>query len=277
MEIRRLTFDDIGSMMRLRDLAGWNQTEADLRRLLMLEREGCFAACVGGRVVGTATTTTYGSDLAWIGMVLVDPEHRRRGIATALMEQALACLRARGIRTIKLDATPAGRSVYERLGFIAENVVERWSGTAHGKFVEGTHTTDWRDVAALDRLVFGADRGELMRSMLADAATPLLVRWGQERNVAGYACGRAGVRDGYIGPVVGDGVDTVRALLSPAFARFEGRLVNVDIVAEFPGAIELMRDLGFERQRELLRMRLGPAIQLASLPRVFAIAGPEVG
>ena len=68
--------------MKLKEAAGWNQTEADWRRLIKLEPNGCFAAIENDRLVGTTTTTTYGDELAWIGMVLVDPQHRRRGIAT---------------------------------------------------------------------------------------------------------------------------------------------------------------------------------------------------
>src|SRR5437868_1321191 len=99
LEIRLLTEGDIGAGMRLKELAGWNQTESDWRRLLKLDRQGCFAACIDHRVVGTATSTAYGPDLAWIGMVLVDPDYRRRGIATQLMQATLDSLRSRGVKT----------------------------------------------------------------------------------------------------------------------------------------------------------------------------------
>ncbi|HZN10525.1 MAG TPA: GNAT family N-acetyltransferase, partial [Blastocatellia bacterium] len=105
IEIRPLAERDIEAAMRLKELAGWNQTEADWRRLLGLAPGGCFAAWADGRLVATTTTTAYGQELAWIGMVLVDPEYRRRGIATALMRAALDHLQGAGVATIKLDAT----------------------------------------------------------------------------------------------------------------------------------------------------------------------------
>src|SRR5438105_15360698 len=104
-EIRLLTERDIPAGMRLSKLAGWNQTETDWLRVLRHDPQGCLAASLNNRVVGTATSTAYGSDLAWIGMVLVDPNYRRRGIATELMQVTLRNLRARGVKTIKLDAT----------------------------------------------------------------------------------------------------------------------------------------------------------------------------
>ena len=160
MEIRRLTTDDMAAILRLCDLAGWNQTPRDIDRLLALEPEGCFAACIDGQVVGTTTTTTYGTELAWIGMVLVDPEYRRRGIATALMRTALNYLNRRKVRTVKLDATAAGQPIYKAFGFQPESLLERWDGETSPaedcmKYVKlGT----WADIATTDRAAFGADR-----------------------------------------------------------------------------------------------------------------------
>src|SRR5689334_23620637 len=91
LEIRLLVESDIPSAMRLKEAAGWNQTEADWRRLLSLQPNGCFGAVKEGRLVGTTTTTIY-DEFAWIGMVLVDPQHRRQGIAAKLMNVALEYL-----------------------------------------------------------------------------------------------------------------------------------------------------------------------------------------
>src|SRR4026209_2412338 len=92
LEIRLLFESDIPAAMRLKEAAGWNQTEADWRRLIQLEPNGCFAAIENEQLVGTTTTTTYEDERAWVGMVLVDSQHRRRGIASRLIETALAYL-----------------------------------------------------------------------------------------------------------------------------------------------------------------------------------------
>ena len=276
MNIRRLTPDDAGAVRRLVEHAGWNQTDRDVGRLLDLEPQGCFAACDAGRVVGTTTTTTYGSDLAWVGMVLVDPEHRRRGIATALMEKALVYLRERGVRTIKLDATPAGRPVYERLGFVPETVLERWSGSGGppGRHLQGFSLGTWDRIAASDRAAFGADRTALMRTIIDDSGPPIVMP-GRRSGVGGYAFARPGRRAAYIGPVIADHVDTAATLLTAVAAGLGPTFIDID--PTYHGAVDLVRELGFVRQRELLRMRLGRPVRLGESPRVFAIAGPEIG
>src|SRR5438876_12316402 len=88
-EIPTLARADIPAAMRLKDAAGWNQTETDWLRLLSFSPDGCFAAEVEGRIIGTVTTIRYEDRFAWIGMMLVDSEYRGRGIGTALLTRTI--------------------------------------------------------------------------------------------------------------------------------------------------------------------------------------------
>ena len=165
IDIRVLQRSDIAAALRLKELAAWNQTEQDWQRLLRLEPRGCFCATSHGRVIGTSTTTTYGFDLAWIGMVLVDPEYRKRGIGKRLMQVALDYLRDIDVSTVKLDATPDGRPVYEGMGFKVESRVERWQGVAltnETSVCKSLSTAELAELFVLDRAAFGADRSTLI-------------------------------------------------------------------------------------------------------------------
>jgi GNAT superfamily N-acetyltransferase len=53
--------------------------------------------------------------------VFVEPEHRRRGVAGALMAQTYAEARARGITYLVLHASEQGRPLYERDGWSQTN------------------------------------------------------------------------------------------------------------------------------------------------------------
>lgn len=83
--IRPFTRDDIPAALGFCAMAGWNQTHDDWMRLFEYQPDGCFAADVDATMAGTVTTTSYGTDLAWIGMVLVHEDYRRRGIAMDLI------------------------------------------------------------------------------------------------------------------------------------------------------------------------------------------------
>jgi len=53
--------------------------------------------------------------------VYTSPSFRKRGLARSLMETALAWCRENSIDTVILHASPAGRSLYESMGFAATN------------------------------------------------------------------------------------------------------------------------------------------------------------
>ena len=72
--------------MRLSTLAKWNQTEADWMRLLELYPETCYLFRNEGKITGSGSLASYGRNLAWIGMILVDPEFRGRGFGNEIFE-----------------------------------------------------------------------------------------------------------------------------------------------------------------------------------------------
>ena len=282
IEIRLLAERDVAEAMRLKEAAGWNQTEEDWRRLLRLAPRGCFAATVGGRVVATTTTTTYGRALAWVGMVLVDPRFRRKGIATTLVRAALDSLEAEGVEAVKLDATPEGAPVYASLGFEAELRIERWKGTAGGHTPESVTPYDgappqlFEKVLGLDRRAFGADRSELLKALSDEACVTPSLSFGGGR-LRGYALARRGSHATYVGPVVAEEVETAACLLDDVLGRLGDDQVYVDLNTTFEGGARELSARGFIKQRELIRMRRGPLTAAGTSRSVFAIAGPEVG
>lgn len=281
IEIRLLDGGDIAGAMRLKTAARWNQTADDWRRLLELDPRGCFAAAVGGRLVGTTTTTAYGRELAWVGMVLVDPEFRRRGIATALVRAALGRLAEVGAAAVKLDATPAGAPVYEALGFEAELRVERWCGVAgsaaEDRVVGVSELSAPAGIFACDRRAFGADRSALLTALIADACVRPLVSVTQGGRVQGYALARRGAEAFYVGPVVAQNAGVAAALLEGMLGQLVGSRVYIDLNTTFAGGAAELAARGFVKQRDLLRMGYGEKSGAGTSPEVFAIAGPEVG
>jgi Sortase and related acyltransferases len=53
-----------------------------------------------------------------VGNVLVYPAYRRQGLATRVMSRLIEEARSLGLSRIDLAATPAGRAVYLKLGFV---------------------------------------------------------------------------------------------------------------------------------------------------------------
>lgn len=277
-EIRLLTEGDLAAAARLRELAQWNQTGSDWRRLLALEPRGCFAAWLDGQLVATTTTTTYGTELAWIGMVLVDPAYRRRGLASQLMRTALDYLHTAGVEAIKLDATPDGQAVYEGFGFLREGLVERWSGHSGAAVDDGLRLDSelLPQVWALDREAFGADRQRLLEKLLGEACVEPAALCTADGRLRGYALARRGARAAYIGPLVAGDCAAARRLLDAMLSRLRGAAIYFDFHTGGLLNRDDLRARGFEKQRDLIRMNLG-GCGAGTSPFICAIAGPEVG
>ena len=276
--IRVMTPADIPAGMRLKDLAGWNQTSEDWTRFLRENSDGCFAADWDGRVAGTVTTIVYEDRLAWIGMVLVDPSFRGKGIGTALLERAVGYLDARRVPCIKLDATPEGKPLYTRLGFKVEYEIERLvlKRTVPPASPQGGPIEDLSDIFALDCETFGADRSAVLQSV-ADAAPELVLVERQGGAIEGFALGREGSRADHLGPWVSRNVGAARDLLQNFLERSRRDLIFVDVPAENAWATSLVNDQGFEFSRPLTRMVRGENRHPGRPDHIGAILGPELG
>jgi len=279
MNLRLLTRSDIPAGMVLKDYAGWNQTPADWERFLRASPTGCFAVEMDGKVVGTSTTITYGGRVAWIGMVLVDPAYRGRGIGTRLLERAVEHLEETGVATIKLDATPQGRSIYEKMGFVPEYEIERWVLYRAAATVPAPAQAPLPDIEKIieaDLEAFGADRSELLRSLHADAPDfTLAVEL--EGEVIGYALGRGGSRADHLGPWMAWDRPTGRELLDEFLRRSARDTVFVDCLKNNEMARELLSSRGFLISRPFTRMVRGPNTYPGHPELLCAILGPEFG
>lgn len=273
-----MTIDDVPLGMRLKEQAGWNQVEADWRRFLALGSEGCFVAELDGRSVGTTTTCVFDS-VAWIAMVLVDKPARHQGIATRLVRHALDYLDRRNVQTVRLDATPLGRPVYERLGFAAEYELSRLQGTAVSAEVHDTVVpvgpSDVDAVVALDRSVSGTNRARLLERLLDEQRDSVrIVRDGSA--IQGFAMLRTGSRATQIGPAAALSPDAGRVLLDWCLQQCDGQPVFVDIPIDNAPATEWATANGFIVQRPFTRMCRGPRVPDDPV-HLWASSGPEKG
>jgi GNAT superfamily N-acetyltransferase len=264
--------------------AGWNQTAADWRAFLELGT--VYAIRTGaGRVIATAATLPYGGKFAWISMVLVAQEYRRRGFATRLLRRCIDDLTAANMVPV-LDATPAGREVYRGLGFNDAWEFQRLArlerqGTPHTAarpqdFKIHAITDDvWPKLCTYDARVFGADRGKLL-SRLRGRAPNIECFAECDGQIVGILLGRDGRIATQIGPLVADSDDVARTLLTRAIDAVDGPIF-VDVSDSKKDLLAFLAARGFTPQRPLTRMLLGRDAAFDDGNRTYAVVGPEFG
>jgi len=220
IEIRPMTIDDLELGLRLARQAGWNQTESDWLRFMSLEPEGCFVAELDGHSVGTTTTCIFGQ-VAWIAMVLVEVNARHKGVGTTLLKYCLDYLESQMANrksqiTIRLDATPAGQPIYEKLGFEPEYKLARFEGQPcapiddrRGTRDEGRATSpvtkatreDFADIIEFDELMTGTNRGKMLSKLFEEFPENVRVCCRGDR-LEGFVTMRPGANAIQIGPCI---------------------------------------------------------------------------
>jgi ribosomal protein S18 acetylase RimI-like enzyme len=219
-------------------------------------------------------------------MILVHPDRRRLGVATALIRASLDYLQTAQVRCVKLDATEQGRLVYLTLGFEDERPIYRYIGPRLPGLPAGQlppiEEADWENIARLDADVVGAGRLRLLRLLAKDGATAVVKT---SQGIRGYGFARRGFKASFLGPIVADSVDVARSLTARLLARFPdgGHGVYWDVLADNAAARELAESLGFHVERRLTRMRSvrgerhGTPDCPGVLNMIYGAAGFEVG
>jgi GNAT superfamily N-acetyltransferase len=288
-EVTDLRDSDLADAVSLSASVGWNQVEADWR--IFLESGHVIALRdPEGRLAATAATLPLGPELAWISMVIVRADQRGRGLATGLLERCVAGVRATG-RTPGLDATPAGRAVYLRLGFEDSLPLARWRRPAAGPApaadaggleslprdlrVRPAEAGDRSGIARLDRAAFGADRGALLERLLARSVAFAAVAEAGGR-LRGFLLGREGRTATHLGPLIAEDEAVGAALAAHALGRISTP-VTTDVLDRFSSFARWLAASGFAVERPFTRMYAGRRDPFGDPALTLAIAGPELG
>lgn len=280
--IRQMLPDDLDVAMTLKKTEGWNQTREDWQFFLQHHPSFCLVAVKGDKPVGTVTAITYQDKLAWIGMMLVDREFRRKGISRRLMREIL--IRLAGFSNIKLDATPEGLQVYEQMGFKKEYSLWRFIRKASDSQQAANQDANVSPIAIadlpalqkLDRAVFGANRDHVLRQLLS-ALPEGAFMLEESGEMKGFLFSRKGSNYIQLGPLVAENETVARRLFHQALAHFKDQALVLDIAGGRQEWLPLLESQGFEQRRELIRMYFQTNDCPGAPEKYYLIAGPELG
>ena len=280
VDVRAMQQADIEEGLRLCRVAGWDQVHRDWRRFLDGPDSSVHAAVHGSDLIATIATIRYGAQFGWIGMVLVDPSAQGRGIGSTMLRDAIDSLR--DMPAVRLDATPAGRVVYQKHGFQDECSLMRMEAisvnvdTSPPTTVRAMTRGELPAVISMDRSVFGAPRPNLLEWMY-DGAPEFAFVAERQGNLCGYLFGRHGHQYEHLGPLVTDDLNVAVSLANGCLSRHQDQAFVIDTPEHNAGWIRFLEGAGFRPQRPYIRMYRGQRGPFGSLRHQFAILGPEFG
>jgi GNAT superfamily N-acetyltransferase len=278
MKIRCLEERDFEFALAQTSREGWDTTRDSFEIHLLHDPDGGFVAEIDGRPVGMVSTTRY-RRTGWMGELIVSPDHRKQGIGTALMERGIRCLEGESVRTIRLEADPAGIPIYEKLGFVHEFEAPRLRLQNVPRMAPGAAdeavSQPWTEIAALDARVFGDDRLRLLRELFARARA--VYTHSNHGTLMGYLMvqrSRAGAR---LGPWVASQLRVAEELLGKALSELESETVIIALPRVNARGIELLERFGFVETPASYRMVRGPRVAEGSPEQVYAVATGAFG
>jgi len=230
-------------------------------------------------VVGTILTWKHDARHASLGMVIVSPDRQGRGIGRELMKRALRDVAG---RSVMLNATQAGLSLYEKLGFVAVGAIEQHQGIAGpvpamalapGERLRPIGASDAPVLASLAARAAGMSRARVLKPLLELAKGIVLAR-GEE--VLGFALLRRFGRGHSIGPVVAPDAGRAKALIGYWVAMHPGKFLRIDIDAA-SGLSSWLEGIGLKASGRVITMVKGKVPRPDAGVHGFAIVSQALG
>src|ERR671913_1770670 len=267
--VRRMTDADLDRILELRSVVRWS---ADPRAFDLLRGVRGARWAVAEAPDGALTGMVGAVPLGPVGILChlaVHDGHRGSGLGALLSDWAVAYLKSRGARTIRLYSTEQAEGLYRSLGFreVAPRTVywlEEESrqvsvpGQVDGHRVETLTFGDLPELYGIDLWSYGADRSALLFATLRLHPGRGLVVRDSTGWIKGYLIRSARGRATRIGPFLASTPDVASLLLARALSATGGTPVQVTV----PGPARchshaLLQEFGFEGTEDRMRMELG--------------------
>jgi GNAT superfamily N-acetyltransferase len=258
---------------------GWNPGIADPEAFWVADPGGFLIAVQDGAPLGCISAVRYGTDFGFIGLYIVRPQYRARGVGIALWRAAMERLVG---RNIGLDGVLAQQAKYRRSGFALahRNIRFGLAGgdrppTVPGVALVPASAFPIEALFALDRWCFPAPREAFIRHWLAMPGH-LAVAAQMDGAPVGYGVIRPCLEGAKVGPLVARDDRVAAALLAGLVADAPSGPVFLDVPEPNDAALALARDVGMTPVFETARMYTGCTPDLL-LSNVFGITTFELG
>jgi len=224
VRLRPMVAADIEHAVALTRAEGWPHRAEDWEFHLSLGA-GWVLESAEGELLGTLLWWAFGDNVATLGLIVVDRRCQGRGLGSRLMKHALQQIRS---RTLRLVATAAGYTLYQRSGFEPVAAIEQRQSeltgvealpAATGEVLRPATRGDLDTLCRMDRDATGAERRQLLSAVL-DAGKALVLE--SSGHCVGFAMLRPAGRGHVVGPVVAEDQAEASLLVSHLLAGFSG-------------------------------------------------------
>jgi GNAT superfamily N-acetyltransferase len=279
--LRLMTEDEAARLVGWAADEGWNPGMHDARVFWQTDPEGFIAAELDGELIGGGTIVSYHREFGFMGLFIVRPEYRGRGLGTQLWHARVRLLQSR----LRPGASIGMDGVFEMQDWYAEGGFEfahrsirfegRGAAVVRAPGLVEAAEVPFERLAEYDRRCFPTWREGFLRPWLEQPEALALAAM-DGGTVTGYGVIRPCGTGGKIGPLFADDADIAESLYTALAAHLPGEPVYLDVPQINAFAMGLARRHEMKKVFGTARMYLGPRPKLAE-HRVYGVTTFELG
>jgi len=276
--VRTMTADEVELAIEWAAIEGWNPGLHDAQCFRAADPDGFFVGVLRGEPVGCMSAVAYDEHFGFIGLYIVKPGFRGKGLGLRIWRHGIAYL---GARNIGLDGVVERQADYKKSGFqlayrniryqrVAPNVT-----TKTDNMLRDLRELPFEKLAAYDRTLFPSTREPFLRAWLEQKDAVALAKVVDGR-IHGYGVLRRCREGRKIGPLFADDAQIAEELFTALAAHCPGETIVLDVPEPNAEAVALAESHGMTSVFETARMytRRTPDIPLA---RLFGVTSFELG
>ncbi|WP_439020058.1 GNAT family N-acetyltransferase [Bacillus thuringiensis] len=249
--VERLREEKIGDIVSLSSYIGWDYNREEIETIF---NAGIVYGVWNEReeLIASAAIILYGEKLASIGMVIVHPDYKGRGIGKIITN---ACVKSVSAHTpIMLIATDEGKPLYEKLGFRAVSYVSKYICNSYNAndycvrnedYMMNYEEGDLEKIIKIDEYAFGTNRKEFLKKRIMQSEQCIVVK-DKEQNVLGYGLSIQTSENKIIGPVVAKNDEMAMRIVHDLAKGNNGKL-RIDVPEGKKGFMNQLEVLGFQK------------------------------
>ncbi len=276
LKIRKMSREEAKFAVEMAAAEGWNPGIHDGELFYDTDPDGFFIAEVAGKTVGCASAVAYDDSFGFLGLYVVEPEFREKGVGAKLTEK---CLEYMGNRNIGLDGVVENEKKYQKvMKFRSFYSNLRFEGKGGGEFPDGLveiSAVPFEKLLEYDRQMFPASRPGFLK------------RWIKQPDSYSFAALEAGklkgygvirkCREGYkIGPLFADNQAIAEKIFLGLKASVPGEAIYLDVPEPNKKAVQIADKYRMNVMFKTIRMYSleEPKIKLE---RVYGVTSFELG
>lgn len=245
---------DVIELIKLSTSVNWDYDEHEIRTVMSSGK--IFGhKNAEGEIVSSAAIIPYDTDLASIGMVIVNKEYRGLGLGKKATNKCIDSVSKD--TTIMLISTEDGKPLYENLGFITVDYVHKYLSDRYNQTqmfinreipLENYSEYDFNEIVELDLAAFGDNRRKFLLNRIDQSKKCLVVR-NPMGKIIGFGLSIIGPINLILGPIVAPDSQTAAIIIDGLAFNHRGNL-RIDVPSSNDELMLFLEKSGFIKVSE---------------------------